>query len=229
MMGSVINYQSIALPMVGSKSVVTICGLRKGVWRFRVLSKEAIQVVHSLKLASKSTPKIQHLLHSRLSRLLKVDVLDVFSELHRQNELDLCLQVFNFIREEAGYKTELSLYSDMILLLGRNKLIGMVEELFNEIMEKGFKGDTRMYNEIIGAYIQIGMTEKAMHMYNLMKASGCAPDKLIFTILIRNLQNPDLAAALKNDCTHYVDSPQKFIQQLQQKHALMGACRRGLI
>lgn len=97
----------------------------------------------------------------------------------------------------------------------------MAEELFSEIMEKGLKGDTRMYNEMIGAYLQVGMTEKAMDMYKLMKASGCAPDKLTFTILIRNLEKAgqlELAETLKNECADYVESPEKFIQELQQKH-----------
>ncbi|XP_028794377.1 pentatricopeptide repeat-containing protein At1g62350-like [Neltuma alba] len=235
MMASLMNYQPTLLnfrSVVNGKGSagsnrggVIICGLRrsprKSLWRSRVLSKEAIQVVHSLKLA-KSTPKVQHLLDSRLSRLLKVDVLDVLSELHRQNELDLCLQVFDFIRKEAVYERELSLYSDMILLLGRNKEIGRAEEVFSQVMEKGLKPDTRMYTEMIGAYIQAGMTEKAMETYGLMKASGCAPDKLTFTILIRNLHKAGLqhlAATLKDECFDYVDSPQKFIRQLHRKHA----------
>ncbi|XP_054813568.1 protein THYLAKOID ASSEMBLY 8-like, chloroplastic [Prosopis cineraria] len=230
MMGSLMNYQRTVFnfrsivngkPSVGSNpGVIITCGLRrsprKSLWRSRVLSKEAIQVVHSLKLA-KSTPKIQHLLQSRLSRLLKVDVLDVFSELHRQNELDLCFQVFDFVSKEAGYETELSLYSDMILLLGRNQLIGRAEELFSQAMENGLKPDTRMYTEMIGAYLQVGMTEKAMETYGLMKASGCAPDKLTFTILIRNLEKAGLqhlAATLKDECVDYVDSPDKFIHEL---------------
>lgn len=95
-----LNIQNVAnrkpLLELRANSGIIICGLRssprKGLWRSRVLSKEAIQVVHSLKLA-KSSPKIQHLLDSRLSRLIKFDVLDVLAELHRQNELDLCLQV----------------------------------------------------------------------------------------------------------------------------------------
>ncbi|KAK4254817.1 hypothetical protein QN277_007908 [Acacia crassicarpa] len=224
---TVFNFASVVnrKPLVVSKrGVVVVCGgfrrsHRKSLWRSRVLSKEAIQVVHSLKLA-KSTPKIQHILHSGLARLLKVDVLDVLSELHRQNELDLCLQVFDFTRKE--YETELSLYSDMILLLGRNRLIGKAEEVFSEVMEKGLRPDTRMYTEMIGAYIQAGMTEKAMETYALMKASGCAPDKLTFTILIRNLEKAGLqhlAATLKDECVHYVDSPDKFLRQLHHKHA----------
>lgn len=63
--------------------------------------------------------------------------------------------------------------------------------------------------------------EKAMEIYRLMKASECSPDKLTFTILIRNLERAgqqELAATLKNECVEYVESPDKFIQELEHKH-----------
>ena len=132
-------------------------------------------------------------------------------------------QVFHFIREELGHDTLLQLYADMILLLGRNKRIDMAEELFSEALEKGLKPDTRLCSEMIGAYLQLGMADKAMQIYASMKedwACSSSPDKFTFTILIRYLQKNgqhELAETLKQDCLHYVDSPDKFLQQLQQK------------
>ncbi|XP_014622825.1 pentatricopeptide repeat-containing protein At3g06430, chloroplastic-like isoform X2 [Glycine soja] len=134
-------------------------------------------------------------------------------------------QVFHFIREELGHDTLLQLYADMILLLGRNKRIDMAEELFSEALEKGLKPDTRLCSEMIGAYLQLGMADKAMQIYASMKedwACSSSPDKFTFTILIRYLQKNgqhELAETLKQDCLHYVDSPDKFLQQLQQKQA----------
>lgn len=125
------------------------------------------------------------------------------------------------MREEVWYKPDLSLYCSMILLLGKNKLIEMAEELFSGLKEEGLEYDTRAFTEMIGAYIQVGMTEKAMETYELMKASGCAPDKLTFTILIRNLEKvgeEELAADVKKDCAEYVDSPEKFFEEVERKH-----------
>lgn len=125
------------------------------------------------------------------------------------------------MREEVWYKPDLSLYCSMILLLGKNKLIEMAEELFSGLKEEGLEYDTRAFTEMIGAYIQVGMTEKAMETYELMKASGCAPDKLTFTILIRNLEKvgeEELAAHIKKDCAEYVDSPEKFFEEVERKH-----------
>lgn len=63
-----------------------------------MLSAEAIQAVHSLKLAN-SNSKLQHVFSNKLSRLLKADLLDTLAELQRQNEFHLALEVFiSFIR-----------------------------------------------------------------------------------------------------------------------------------
>lgn len=185
-----------------------------------MLSTEAIQAVQSLKLA-KSSIKLEEIFSSRVSRLLKSDLLDTLAELQRQGELDLTLKVFEFIRKEVWYKPDLSLYSDMIMMLGKKKLIEMAEGLFSELKKEGLEPDTRVYTEMIGAYLQVGMTEKAMEMYGLMKASGCAPDKLTLTILIRNLENAgeeELAAGVKKECEEYVDYPKKFLEEIEKKY-----------
>nr|DAD43470.1 TPA_asm: hypothetical protein HUJ06_001700 [Nelumbo nucifera] len=71
------------------------CGLRSGprkpLWRSRVLSTEAIQAVQSLKLA-KSNSKLDEVFSSRLSRLLKADLIATLMELQRQNEFELALK-----------------------------------------------------------------------------------------------------------------------------------------
>lgn len=188
-------------------------------WKSRVLSTEAIQAVQSLKLA-KSPDKLEQIFSSRISRLLKADLLDTLTELKRQNELDLALKVFEFLRKEVWYEPDLSLFSDMILMFGKNKLISMVEELFSELKKEGLEPDTRAYTELIGAYLQVDMIEKAMETYESMKTSGCAPDKLTLTILIRNLESAgeeELAASVKKDCSEYLDSPKKFLKEVERK------------
>ncbi|KAK8572788.1 hypothetical protein V6N13_048358 [Hibiscus sabdariffa] len=205
-------------------STVT-CGLRGGtrkpLWKSRVLSTEAIQAVHSLRLAN-SDSKLLHVFSTRLSRLLKADLLDTLAELQRQNEFHLALKVFEFVRKEVWYKPDMSLYCDMIQLLGKNKMIEMAEQLFAQVTKDGLKPDTRAYTELIGAYLQVGLIEKAMETYDRLKASGCSPDKLTFTILIRNLENAgkkELAAVLKKDCIEYLEYPERFLEDVKKKHS----------
>jgi chitinase len=79
------------------------CGLRNGprksLWRSHVLSTEAIQAIHALKLAAKSSSpdKMDSVLRGRVDRLFKSDIIAVLVELKRQDQLDLALQVIFFL------------------------------------------------------------------------------------------------------------------------------------
>lgn len=214
--------RSSVAPSASSLTLVT-CGLRGGprkpLWRSRVLSTEAIQAVQSLKLA-KSDSKLEYVFRNRLTRLLKSDLLDVLAELQRQNEINLALKVFEYAQKEGWYRPDISLYSDMILMLGKSKMIEGAEKIFTEIKKEGLT-DTRAYTEMIGAFLQVGMVDKAMETYGSMKASGCAPDKLTFTILIKNLEKAgeeDLAMTVKQDCAEYIDSPERFLEEIGKKY-----------
>lgn len=125
------------------------------------------------------------------------------------------------MRDEVWYKPDLSLYCDMILLLGKNKLIEFAEELFSELKKEGLEPDTRAFTEMIGVYIHVGRIDKVMETYGLMKASGCTPDKLTFRILIKNLEKvgeEELLASIKKEVTEYIDSPDQFLQEVAKKH-----------
>ncbi|XAR71066.1 hypothetical protein NMG60_11028162 [Bertholletia excelsa] len=202
------------------------CGMRNGprkpLWRKkRVLSTEAIQAVQCLKLAKSSSNKLEEVFSGRLSRLLKADLLDTLAELQRQNEVHLALKVFEFVRTEVWYEPDAYLFSDIIMMLGKNKLLEMAEELFSELKKEGLEPNTRAYCEMIGAYFKMNMIQKAMETYELMKTSGCVPDKLTLTILIKNLEKSgkeELAAQVKKECTYYVDSPEKFLEEVGRKY-----------
>ncbi|GKD03108.1 NB-ARC domains-containing protein, partial [Tanacetum coccineum] len=128
--------------------------------------------------------------------------------------------VFEFMRKEAWYEADHSLYGDLMLMFGKKKLIDRVEKLFAELMSEGLEPDTRVYTELIGAYLKVEMIDKAMETYELMKASGCIPDELTLMIMIRNLESAgrdDLTAIIKNDCVKYLDSPKKFLKEVARK------------
>jgi hypothetical protein len=72
-------------------------------WRAKRLSTEAIQVIQSLKLARSSTPRLEEVFNSKLSRLLKTDLLDTLAVLQNQNELDLALKVNKRKEKEKCY------------------------------------------------------------------------------------------------------------------------------
>lgn len=125
------------------------------------------------------------------------------------------------MRKEEWYRPDLSLYCGMIFVMGKNKLIGIAEALFSELLKEGLEPDTRAYTEMIGAFLQVGMVENAMETYRLMKESGREPDKLTLTILIRNLEKAgeeELASSVMKDSAKYVDFPNRFTKEVKKKH-----------
>ena len=123
------------------------------------------------------------------------------------------------MRNEEWYEPDLNLYHVMIQMMGKNKMIEMAEEVFHELKRDGLEPDTRAFNEMMGAYMQVDMVERAVETYELMKASGCIPDKLTFKILIKNLERfrEEFAAVVKKECAEFLDSPEKFLRDVEQK------------
>lgn len=185
-----------------------------------MLSTEAIQAVHSLKLA-KFPDKLLEVFNYRITRLLKADLMDILFELQRQNEVELALMVFNFIRKQVEKEPDPSFYSSMILTLGKNNMVELAEQLFFELENRGETLDSRVYTEMIGAYFKADMPDKAMDLYESMKVSGCVPDKLTFAILIKNLEKAgrnESTLEVKQDCDKYLESPAKFLKEIERTY-----------
>ncbi|KAI3723102.1 hypothetical protein L2E82_34450 [Cichorium intybus] len=90
-------FDSIKIDKIQVRYATTItCGLRKPMRTRRpsdgVLSTEATQAVQSLKLAARNPSKLHQVFDSKLSRLLKYDLLDAFAELQRQQHLELAVK-----------------------------------------------------------------------------------------------------------------------------------------
>lgn len=129
--------------------------------------------------------------------------------------------MFEFVRKELWYVPDLSLYNDMMKMLGKKRMIDMVEQLFLKLREEGLEPDSRTYTELIGAYFTAEMVDKAMETYESMKASGHVPDKLTLTILIRNLDKVGeeaLAKTIKKECAQYFDYPERFLEEVERTY-----------
>lgn len=130
------------------------------------------------------------------------------------------------MKKEDWYKPDQSLHCDMIYMAGKNKQIEVAEELFSSIRnQQGLRPpDSRAYTEMIGVYLQVDRLDKAMEIYNSMKEerSGCSPNELTFTILMKKLQTSEehkhLVSDLKEDCQHFLEYPEKFLEQIDTKY-----------
>lgn len=134
--------------------------------------------------------------------------------------LDLTLQVFEHAQRETWYKPELALYRDMIYMLGRNKRVEEAENYFRQLQTEGLQPDSKVFTEMIGAYTEVGIIDKAMVMYGTMKERGCLPNELTFTILINNLvrfQEYHLLDLVKLDVPIYIREGESFLKNFDGK------------
>lgn len=171
----------------------------------RVLSTEAIQAVQALKRAQRSTTTniIDETVSKKtLSRLIKSDLVATLRELLRQGHCDLALVVFSTVRSEPWYKTDLSIYADLVLALDKkgemeDGIDHLIEQLEMEIDGGGVidwddkKGLSRLVKALIGAERR----ESTVRIYKVMKkggwgcrGSGVEVDEYVAKVLSKGLR-----------------------------------------
>lgn len=195
-----------------------VCSLRASqsrgpLWRGRVLDNDTIQAVQAMKRAKGDPDKIEKIIETRVSRLVKVDILAVLKELQRQNECHLALRVFDVVRKEVWYKPDLSLYASMITTLKRNNLIEEIKPLFAELEKEGFQPDTKAFTHLLTTFLRVGLPQNAMETYDLMKQLGCKIDEYTFKVLINGLQSLgelDLSVAVSKEYKQFLDGYMGF-------------------
>lgn len=195
---------------------------RKPLQKGRNLSIEAIQAIQALKRSyyynnnnADNSHSFRHVIRSKFSRLLKLDMLAVLRELIRQNHCLLALQVFEDIRKEYWYKPQLSLYNDMIQVMASNGYLKEVEFLCTCLKtESNLLGETEGFSALMTTLINSNLPRLAMECYDFMKAIGYEPDRPTFRILINGLESLGESGAstiLRQDAQRYYGESLDFL------------------
>lgn len=188
---------------------------RKPLQKGRNLSIEAIQTVQALKRAraSGSCP-LESVLETSFRRLLKLDMIAVLRELIRQNQCYLALKVFEEVQDEHWYRPQISLYAELVSLLGSNGLLEEVELLFIKLKkEPCLEPDITCFNALLENLANFNLTGLAVECFYLMKSIGCDLDKLSFKILINVLESNEeasLSAFLRLEAQKYFGQSLNF-------------------
>eukprot|EP00249_Psilotum_nudum_P017429 c26320_g2_i1 orf=597-1403(+) len=162
---------------------------RGPLWRGRKLvCKEAVLTVQELRRHKLDGRKIDELMRTKVARLLKMELLQVLSELQRQDEVDLAFKIFNAVRNEVWYKPDEYLYKDMLNILGRNKRVEECQVLFEDLKREGLKPNSLLCTELMSAYMEVGMVPEAMEVYQEIKQSGAPLEVSTFRVLMRGLK-----------------------------------------
>ncbi|GAB2293519.1 hypothetical protein Dimus_027726 [Dionaea muscipula] len=183
-------FSPLTLPTRNPKPAKAITPIRCGprdnrgpLLKGRILSTEAILAIQALKraypdgAATTLNADADDRLSKTLSRLIKSDLIATLNELLRQGRCEIALKVFSAVRSESWYNTDLTLYADMVLALGKKK--GMMEDIDRLIMELEEEsggviecGEGKGLSRLIRALIGAERRESTVRIYGLMKRSG---------------------------------------------------------
>ncbi|KAK2992086.1 hypothetical protein RJ640_023469 [Escallonia rubra] len=195
---------------------------RKPLQKGRNLSIEAIQTVQALKRAIKTHDDslVHHVFDSNFRRLLKLDMMAVLRELLRQQQCLLALKGFEEMRKEYWYKPQVSLYADIISVLGSNGLFEQVQLLFMDLKsESSLEPDIKGFNALLDTLMSFKLTGLAIECFYLMKSVGCEPDRLTFRILIKGLESDgetSLSATLRQEAQRYYGQSLEFLEEEEE-------------
>eukprot|EP00257_Ricinus_communis_P025146 XP_025012560.1 protein THYLAKOID ASSEMBLY 8, chloroplastic [Ricinus communis] len=155
----------------------------------RILSKEAILAVQSLKRSSTKSPP------PNLSRLIKSDLLSIVRELLRQDLCPLALHVLSTLRSEYPNQIDLNIYGDVILSLSRNKLEEDIDRLIDDLEkdEKMIKWESdRGLLRVIRGVVDAERKESTVKIVEMLRRSGCGDtwpgDVYVISVLSKALR-----------------------------------------
>ncbi|XP_030464270.2 protein THYLAKOID ASSEMBLY 8-like, chloroplastic [Syzygium oleosum] len=191
---------------------------RGPLWRGKkLIGKEALFAISGLKRFKDDGEKLEKFIKTHVSRLLKLDMIAVLSELERQEEVSLAVKMFGVIQKQDWYKPDVFLYKDLIIALARCKKMDEAMQLWETMRKEELFPDSQTYTEVIRGFLRYGSPADAMNIYEDMKLSPDPPDELPFRIMLKGLiPHPLLRNRVKQDFEelfperHVYDPPEEI-------------------
>ncbi|KAI6686881.1 hypothetical protein NL676_032794 [Syzygium grande] len=128
---------------------------RGPLWRGKkLIGKEALFAISGLKRFKDDGEKLEKFIKTHVSRLLKLDMIAVLSELERQEEVSLAVKMFGVIQKQDWYKPDVFLYKDLIIALARCKKMDEAMQLWETMRKEELFPDSQTYTEVIRGFLR---------------------------------------------------------------------------
>ncbi|CAM8939819.1 unnamed protein product [Rhodiola kirilowii] len=171
------------------------------VWRRKKeIGKEGLIVAKDLKRLCNNPVRLDQYMRSNVSRLLKSDLVSVLAEFQRQDHVFLCMKLYDVVRKEVWYKPDMFFYRDMLMLLARNKKVDEANQVWVDLKREEVLFDQHTFGDIMRVYLDSGLPEQAMEVYEEMRRSPEPPLSLPFRVILKGLvPYPELREKVKDD------------------------------
>ncbi|XP_059665410.1 pentatricopeptide repeat-containing protein At1g62350 [Cornus florida] len=171
------------------------------IWRRKKeMGKEGLIVAKELKRLQSSPVRFERFMKSHVSRLLKSDLLAVLAEFQRQDLVFLCMKLYEVVRKEIWYRPDMFFYRDMLMMLARNQKVDEAKRVWEDLKREEVLFDQHTFGDIMRAFLDSGLPEEAMYIYDEMRGSPEPPISLPYRVILKGLlPYPELREKVKDD------------------------------
>ncbi|XP_030520951.1 pentatricopeptide repeat-containing protein At1g62350 [Rhodamnia argentea] len=171
------------------------------IWRRKKeIGKEGLIVAKELKRLQTNLVRLDRFIKSHVSRLLKSDLVSVLAEFQRQDQVFLCMKLYNVVRKEIWYRPDMFFYRDMLMMLARNKNVDEASRVWEDLKREEVLFDQHTFGDIVRAFLDSGLPSEAMEIYGEMRQSPDPPLSLPFRVILKGLiPYPELRERVKDD------------------------------
>lgn len=181
------------------------------IWRRKKeIGKEGLMVAKELKRLQSNPVRLQRYIQFNVSRLLKSDLVSVLAEFQRQDQVFLSMKLYDVVRKEIWYRPDMFFYRDMLMMLARNKEVEEAKKVWLDLKGEGVLFDQHTFGDLIRAFLDNGLPNEAMEIYDEMRQSPDPPLSLPYRVILKGLiPYPELREKVKDDFLELF--PGKFV------------------
>ncbi|XP_051136734.1 pentatricopeptide repeat-containing protein At1g62350-like [Andrographis paniculata] len=171
------------------------------IWRRKKeMGKEGLMVVKELKRLECQPLRFERFMKTHVSRLLKSDLVAVLAEFQRQNLVGLSMKLYDVVRKEIWYRPDMFFYRDMLMMLARSKKIDEARMVWDDLKREEVLFDQHTFGDLVRAFLDGGLPNEAMRIYDEMRCSPEPPLSLPFRVILKGLiPYPELREKVKDD------------------------------
>ncbi|PIM99277.1 hypothetical protein CDL12_28229 [Handroanthus impetiginosus] len=188
---------------IGNRHVITGAASSPSlsIWRRKKeMGKEGLMVAKELKRLQSHPVRFERFMKTHVSRLLKSDLVAVLAEFQRQNLVSLSLKLYDVVRKETWYRPDMFFYRDMLMMLARNKKIDEARKVWDDLKGEEVLFDQHTFGDLIRAFLDSGLPDEAMIIYDEMRCSPEPPLSLPYRVILKGLiPYPELREKVKDD------------------------------
>lgn len=104
------------------------------------------------------------------------------------------------VRKEIWYRPDMFFYRDMLLMLAKNKRVDEAKKVWEDLKTEGVLFDQHTFGDLVRAFLDSGLPDEAMCIYDEMRSSIDPPLSLPYRVILKGLlPYPDLREKVKDD------------------------------